>query len=278
MTVKRIVGPIEHDIPTTTAPEAQRLVGGTGKWAIQVGWEDAPHLSPEARAQMEGAIQPHERDARMRGIPSLGAGAIYPVPESEITCEPFIIPDHFTQVYALDVGWNRTAALWGAHDTGNDILYLTGEYYRGQAEPSIHATAIKARGEWMPGVIDPASRGRSQKDGEQILALYLGSGLNLTLANNAVDAGIQATWERLSTGRLRVFRTLQAFWNEYRIYRRDEKGNIVKVNDHLMDDMRYLVMSGLAIASVRPAEQWSVGRRAQHLSDYDAAGSLWGRR
>lgn len=248
------------------------------KFAVQVGWDDVPHLSEDAKAAMLDSIQPFERDARTKGIPQLGAGAIYPVPESEIVCDPFTIPDHFPQVYALDVGWNRTACLWGAHDTENDVAYLYGEYYRGQAEPAVHAAAIKARGDWIPGVIDPAARGRAQKDGEQLLRNYLDLGLQLSVANNAVESGIQEVWMRLSTGRLRVFRTLQAFLGEYRIYRRDEKGHVVKGNDHLMDDMRYLVMSGLSRAIIRPAHMWTVGRsRPQHLTHYDASAAMWGR-
>jgi hypothetical protein len=40
----------------------------------------------------------------------------------------------------------------------------------------------------------------------------------------------------------------------YRIYRRDEKGAIVKENDHLMDCCRYLVMNGLDRAIVQPVK------------------------
>ena len=98
----------------------------------------------------------------MRGIPSLGAGAIYPVPESEVVVQPFKVPHYWPICYALDVGWNRTAALWAAHDTETDTAYLVSEHYRAHAEPPIHAEAIKARGAWIPGVIDPAARGRSQ--------------------------------------------------------------------------------------------------------------------
>lgn len=224
------------------------------RFCVQATWDHVPHLSQEQKDRLWASIPPYQRDARAKGIPALGAGAIYPVPESDVTCDPFEIPKHWPRVYALDVGWNRTAALWGAWDRDNDIVYLTSEYYRGQAEPSIHATAIKARGDWIPGVIDPASRGRSQRDGEQLLNDYMQLGLNLETAVNTREAGIYAVWERLSTGRLKAFKSLQSWLAEYRIYRRDEKGRIVKVNDHLMDDMRYLIMSGLDRAITEPVK------------------------
>lgn len=211
------------------------------KALVMAGWDDVPHLGEKEKRRMLAETPPHLRDARSKGIPSLGAGAIYPVPETEIKVPDFPIPEHWVRLYALDVGWNRTAALWGAWDKDTDIIYLVSEHYRGQAEPSIHVNAIQSRGKTLRGVIDPAARGRSQRDGEQLLQNYKDLGLHLTLANNGVESGIYDVWQRLSSGRLKVFSSLSNFFTEYRLYRRDEKGRIVKENDHLMDDMRYLV-------------------------------------
>ena len=99
----------------------------------------------------------------------------------------------------------------------------------------------------MPGVIDPASRGRSQKDGEQLLQNYQDLGLNLVPANNSRESGLFEVHQRLATGRLKVFRSLTNWLMEYRIYRRDEKGHVVKEKDHLMDGTRYLVVSGMDV-------------------------------
>lgn len=214
-----------------------------GRAMVMAGWDDVPHLSEQDKKRMLAETLPHLRDARSRGIPSMGAGAIYPVQESEVKVKDFEIPEHWKRLYALDVGWNRTAALWGAWDQDADVIYLIAEHYRGQAEPSIHADAIKARGKTLRGVIDPASRGRSQADGEQLLATYKNLGLHLQPANNAVETGIYEVWQRLSTGRLKVFASLQNWLNEYRLYRRDEKGRIVKEIDHLMDCTRYLILA-----------------------------------
>jgi phage terminase large subunit-like protein len=238
----------------------------TGKFVVNATWDDAPHLAEEQKSELLSSIPAYQRDARSKGIPQLGSGAIYPILEEDITIEPFEIPPTWPRVYALDVGWNRTAALWGTWDQQSDVVYLYSEHYRGQAEPVIHAEAIKARGAWIPGVIDPAARGRSQKDGSRLVDDYVSLGLNLTFAVNAVESGILAVWQRLSTGRLRVFAGLQSFFAEYRIYRRDEDGKIVKENDHLMDDVRYLIMSGLIVAMTAPPEEyqdWSHDHQSQ---------------
>jgi phage terminase large subunit-like protein len=227
---------------------------------IMAGWDDVPHLTEAVKAQLLASIPAFQRDARTKGIPQLGAGAIYPVPESEFVVPDFQIPDHWPRAYGMDVGWNRTAAPWGAWDRETDTVYLYAEHYRGQAEPSIHAAGIKARGDWIPGAIDPASRGRSQEDGRKLLELYRDLGLKLEIAENGVESGIYDVWERLSTGRLKVFRSLGNWLQEFRLYRRDDKGKIVKANDHLMDATRYLIVSGLARAKVKPAEKKQAAR------------------
>lgn len=240
---------------------------------VMVGWDDVPHLSEQDKDELLRSIPPHQRDARKKGVPSLGSGAIYPVPEEEIVVDPFPLPMHWPRAYGFDVGWKRTAVIWGAHDRDSDTVYLYSEHYRGQAEPSVHAAGIKKRGEWIPGAIDPAARGRAQKDGDQLFQNYLDLGLDITKAVNAVTAGIDATFERLSTGRMKVFSTLEHWRGEYRLYRRDEKGNIVKQDDHLMDATRYFVMSGLGIAITKTqaaaAERGHTGRGHQSP---DAAG------
>jgi hypothetical protein len=243
----------------------------SGKFTMNAGWDDVPHLSEEQKREDLARIQPFQRKARSEGIPTLGAGAIYPVPEELLLCDPFDIPDYFHQAYALDVGWNRTAALWGALDTNTDVLYLYSEHYVGEAEPPIHAAAIRARGSWIPGVIDPAARGRGQRDGARLLTIYQDLGLDLHVAENALEAGIYEVWMRMSTGRLKVFRTLANWIAEFRFYQRDEKGRVKDgQNDHLMDDTRYLVMSGLARAIVRPANMWRrVPNATQHDFHYD---------
>lgn len=220
---------------------------------IKATWDDVPHLSAEAKQQMIDAMEPHLRDARTRGIPVMGAGVIYPVPETAVICDPFDIPDWWPKAYGLDVGWNRTAAVWGAWDRASDTVYLFSEHYMGQAAPSVHADAIKARGAWVPGAIDPASAGASQLDGKRLRDVYNGLGLGLVDADNSVEAGIHAVYQRLVSGRLKVFRTLNNWLSEFRIYRREDNGKVLKENDHLMDATRYLIMTGMRVARIEPS-------------------------
>lgn len=229
---------------------------------VQISWDEVPHLDEATKASLLEGILPHMRDARTKGIPMLGAGAIYPVPESAVVVDPFAIPKYWPIAYGLDVGWNRTAAVWGAWDQQSDMVYIWSEHYMGEAPPAVHAASVMARGAWVVGAIDPASAGSSQKDGSKLMDEYRAIGLRLVAADNAVDAGIFAVYQRLSQGRLKIFSTCRNTLAEYRIYRRDEKGKIVKENDHAMDALRYLVMTGMLHARTEPAEddEYDFGR------------------
>lgn len=212
-------------------------------------------------------LQPHQKEARMKGKPSLGAGAIYPVPEDSLLIDPFPIPDYWPRGYGLDVGWKKTAAVWGAMDPDPEkpVFYLTGEYYVGEQQPVVHSQAIIARSSWQKGAIDPASRGRSQSDGKKLFNEYKNAGLKIINASNKVtgyEGGLYHVLSLMQTGRLKVFRGVLPNWlTEYRLYRRDDKGKIVKENDHLMDAMRYLLFTA-GVFRQKPVDR-SSGNKAQ---------------
>ena len=239
------------------------------RYIVQATWDDAPHLTKAQKDKLWAALPPHQRDARSKGIPQLGSGAIYPIQESNIVVADFPIPVHWLKCYALDVGWKMTACLWGATDPDSGITYLFSEYYQGQAEPIIHAAGIKARGVWIPGVIDSAAHGRSQEDGKQLFKIYRDLGLDIENANKSIEAGLYQVWQMLATGKLKVFGSLVAWLSEFRLYRRDENGKIVKKKDHLMDDTRYLVMSGLARAIARPYWEFDAWEESEQQEEGD---------
>lgn len=222
------------------------------KATVFVDWDNSPHLTPEMKEAILSSIPPWQRDSRTKGVPQLGAGAIYTVPESEFTINPVPLEKHWPRCFALDVGWKINAAVWGAIDRETGTLYIYDELYKSKCEPAIVAAGVRKRGDWIPGVIDPASRGRSQKDGTALMDIYKDLGLDIRPADNKVEAGILKMWEMLTQGNLKVFKNCVNFLAEYRLYRRDKNGQVVKSNDHLMDATRYMIMSGMKRATTEP--------------------------
>jgi phage terminase large subunit-like protein len=222
-----------------------QCVESRGKYVVNLTWDDAVHLTEEAKAEMLRSYPPNEHDSRSKGIPSIGSGLIYPLEEENFIVDPFEIPKYWERGFGFDPGHHvsHTAAVWGAKDPETGVLYIYSEYYRKGGEPIIHADAIKARGHYLTGAADYAG---TRDDGRSIMNMYIEDfDLDLIGANKSVEAGIQEVWQGLSSGKIKIFKSLTELRREMRIYRRDENGRIVKRHDHLCDALRYFIMTGL---------------------------------
>ena len=227
--------------------------------------DDVAHLTAAEKAKILRGVAPWELQARKSGVPGHGVGAIYPIAENIMTMPAFDIPKHWPRSYGMDPGWNCTAVIWFAWDTDHPYIDRNGErrfpaygydeYYHGQEHPAIHVASINLRGAWIPGVIDPAAEKARGLDGELLIDTYRGLGLNVSKADATTVSGLIQTWDMLSTQKLRIFDTLMYWRKEVRLYKRDEKGVVIKKNDHLMDATRYNVMSGYAVAKMPPASE-----------------------
>jgi phage terminase large subunit-like protein len=231
------------------------------KYFVQITWEDAPHISAAEIEKMSRKYLPSQLRARSLGEPALGEGAIYPIDVENLLVDDMLIPKHWKRAWGLDVG--KTAVVWGAINPDTDVLYLYREYYSEEYNILAHATAIggiHGEDKWIPGVADPAAAQSSQIDGQKIIELYRERGLDVIEAGHRlVESGIAEVWERMVTGRLKVFRSLGRWKSEFGRYHRRKKetelgmqSKIVKKFDHLMDSTRYLITDGIDRMIVKP--------------------------
>lgn len=216
------------------------------RFAITIGLEDVPEdiISADERARRLSATPAHERDARLRGLPMLGAGAVFPVEERLVRCDPFVIPRSWPRLGAMDFGWDHPfAAVEMAFDLDNDVDYVTRAYRVRHATPTIHVAAVQPWGRlrWAW----PADGLQTQKDSGQPLAKqYQALGLDMIgehahFANGsvAVEAGLIGMLTRMETGRWKVFGSCDAWFEEFRSYHRKD-GKVVKLMDDVISASR----------------------------------------
>lgn len=224
---------------------------------VQASWEDNPHLTDEQREVIIEHMSPSEQKARQYGIPSLGSGMVYGLPLSEIVVPNIPIPAHWPRCYGMDFGWsNETAVIFLAKDRENDTTYVYAEYKQNETTPQQHVRNLRPYNiEDMHGAYDPAGDSRSQNDGEKTAVLYKEEGLSMRAGEKAKEKGTMQILQMFQNGQLKLFDTVKETIKELQGYARDEKGTIIKRNDHLMDALRYAVVTALPGAQPFPQAQ-----------------------
>ena len=231
------------------------------KYLVTAGWNDAPHLDEKTKRELLASTPVYLQKARSEGIPALGSGAIFPVDEATITCDPFKIPEFWPQIIGLDFGWDHpTAAANIAWDRDLDAVYITAVYRKSEETPGVHALSIKPWGAWKPVAWPHDGLQHDKGSGEELASQYRKQGLNMLKekathkgGGNGVEAGLADMLERMTTGRLKVFRTCTEWFEEFRLYHRKD-GVVVKKLDDAISASRYGIMM-LRKAIVKPAER-----------------------
>ena len=211
--------------------------------------DDAEHYSPEERARIIASYPPHEREARTKGIPSLGSGRVFPIPEEDIVCEPFSIPRTWPLIGGMDFGYDHPfGAVKAAWDRDSDTFYICSDYRQRESTPIIHSAAIRPWGESMPWSWPHDGLQHDKGSGEQLAEQYKRQSLNMLPeratfddGTNGVEAGVSDMLQRMQTGRWKVFRTCGLWLEEFRLYHRED-GKIVKERDDVLSASRYALM------------------------------------
>jgi len=233
--------------------------------------DDAAHYTPEQREAIVAAYPAHEREARARGIPSLGSGRIFPIEESSISVPPFRIPAHWPRINGIDFGWDHpAAAVQAAWDRDADCWYVIHAHRARETTPILFAPAVLAWGSWVPCAWPHDGLQHDKGSGKALAQQYASAGLRM-LANHAthapdpgkpegsggvgVEAGLLEMLDRMQTGRLKAFSSLGEWFEELRLYHRKD-GKVVKERDDLMSATRYgLMMRRKAIVQPIQARQ-----------------------
>jgi phage terminase large subunit-like protein len=212
--------------------------------------DDVDHYTAEEKAKIAASYAAHEREARVRGIPTLGSGRIFPISDEMLAIEQRDFPRYWPRIGGMDFGWDHPfAAVELVWDRDTDTVYVTKCYRVREATPVIHAAALKIWGKQLVWAWPRDGRRETLEGAGQALAnQYRAQGLDLLHEHAqfedkgvSVEAGLADMLVRMEAGRFKVFRHLTDWFDEFRLYHRKD-GKVHKEGDDLLAATRYAVM------------------------------------
>jgi hypothetical protein len=165
----------------------------------------------------------------------------------------------------MDFGYSSAfAAVELMWDRDVDCVYVTRTYKVRESTPIMHAAALRPWGDDLLWAWPRDGRRETLEGaGIPLMRQYEEQNLNMLTEHASfedggvsVEAGLMDLLDRMQSGRLKVYKHLNDWWEEFRLYHRRD-GRVFKENDHLMDATRYACMS---LRHARTAKSW----RDQH--------------
>lgn len=247
---------------------------------VLVDMDDNPHLDERTKNRALAGLSHEERQARKSGRFVHFAGMIYDdfSRNDHVIPQLHELPSNVFLLSGIDPGIRHMAAvLWAYVDSTDrmvvfDELALQGHTVAQVAE-AIHlvnrkwARVIEGKAFPItpaPYVIDPAARNVSHQTGRSDQMEFTDHGIITIVGQNSVTAGINRVKERLQSHRLLVCANCPNLIDQFRKYRwqspsrteNDPKEQPVKKDDHLLDALRYMVMSRPQAPREEESEGW----------------------
>jgi len=218
---------------------------------MQKGWDDAPHMTEEKRTRMLAVYEEWQRDMRTKGEPMLGEGRIYALSDEFITCDEPDIPDHWFVIGGMDFGSDHPQAhILLLEDRDNGRFYVTRGYKERRVSANDAWGAVKPWAEGIPFAWphDGLQGEKGRTDSLQLKVHYENAGFKMLhtqatweAGGNSVETGLFEIGGLMRKGLFKVCRGLGDVLAEIRQYHRKD-GKIVKVQDDLLDAIRYAYM------------------------------------
>jgi phage terminase large subunit-like protein len=213
---------------------------------------DARHISPERRAQLEESYLPHEREARIHGIPQLGIARVFPFPIEQMM-KP-LDPDNDIKGWArwivgIDFGFGHPfAATLCAWVPEVEEFFVVDGFRMERSEALYHVKRIAAmcRGLRIPIAWPHDGNSHEKGSGVALAEVYrrLGAPMLPKHAENKgggihVEPAIEELCSFMKRGCFTIANHMSEFGEEFLNYHRDEDYKIVKLRDDLLSSMRY---------------------------------------
>jgi phage terminase large subunit-like protein len=235
------------------------MEGKPGTFLKGATWDDAPHLTEEKKAEARARYRDYELDARTRGVPMMGEGAVFPIPDDEIRIDPFRIPGHYARIKGCDFGIDHPAAgveiAWDREPA--DCIYVIDCYRAKNETAAYHAAWLNKTNKFIPVAWPHDGMNREKSGGKTLAQHYRDHNVNMLTKSacyprsrygekeaggaQPVEPIVDEILERMSTNRFKVFSNLPLWFEEKRsLHRKD--GKIVSQRDDILKATFYAVM------------------------------------
>ncbi len=218
---------------------------------IHFEMRDNPVMTPEKIEKTTSLFRGAFYDRYILGLWVVAEGLVYTMFRKELHIG---VPDHLQGDFFISIDYgtmNPTSmGLWLLTHDGH-AYRLRESYYDGRKEgvprtDEEHYTALEALAGDLPidsVIVDPSAA-------SFIECIHRHGKFRVIKADNAVLDGIQDTATLLGLGRLHFSEECEDILREFGLYRWDTKktkgdDEVVKANDHAMDDMRYFVRNAM---------------------------------
>ncbi len=256
--------------------------------------DENPYLAQEDKDFVLANLTEQEKKIRKEGKFVALQGLIYPKFNEEIHCiDEFDIPSSWRRIVAIDPHLKKaTSVAWAAIVSENHKNVKRGDYVvyrearRTGETPDIASMIQIANGAYEKihtYVIDPAKPNVNEDwPGQTITDVYAANGIPAQKANKAVEQGVSAVRSRLNATPPTLWimkNCIGCIW-EFKHYMYNDpvdlagkpySEKIFKKDDDYMDDIRYIVNTGLGPAPLsdyqRPQMQYSETGRPLGVSN-----------
>src|SRR5262245_3977008 len=236
--------------------------------------DDVEHFTDEEKEQIIASYPAHEREARTKGIPTLGSGRIFPITEELLACEQPDFPSYWPRIGGMDFGWDHPfAAVELVWDRDTDTVYVSKCYRIREETAVIHAAALKLWGLRLPWAWPRDGRRETLEGaGKPLADQYRAQGLKMLHEHAqfedgsvSVEAGLQDMLIRMESGRFKVLKHLTDWFDEFRLYHRKD-GKVFKENDDILAATRYAVMMLRYAETSRPRRLYHDDKHSSWLT------------
>jgi len=236
---------------------------------VQMALTDARHMTDELVKATLSIYPPHTWAARRDGDPYMSGGLVFTSDPEALKEQCFSlglgmaglqIPPEWPRLWGIDLlhaggdntmkeGAHAFAAVLLAWDRERDTGHIVDGFKTRDGTIALHALRMRSIAANVP-VAWPHDGNIRDFHGEEIVKLYrkhylnmLGEHATFPSGGYSTEAGVLDLDTAMREGRFFVSERLQDWFQEFRLYHRDEKtGQIVKINDDLMSATRIVWM------------------------------------